>query len=124
MQNLIINSMKGFIMNKENLNLVETIKEHSQLSFAGKVNFHVKITTDFVTNEAFKTLRTNLLFCANGCKTIFVTSCDANDGKSTTTTNIAKSLAEINKKTLLIDADMRNSTFLSSEKMSQISGLS
>lgn len=111
-------------MNNENFNLTDALEKNPQLTFAGKVSFHVKIATDFVTNEAFKTLRTNLLFCANGCKTILVTSCDANDGKSTTTTNIAKSLAEINKKTLLIDADMRNSTFLSTEKMNQISGLS
>lgn len=111
-------------MNNDNLFITEALVENSKLTYAGKVNFHVKIATDFVTNEAFKALRTNLLFCANGCKTILVTSCDANDGKSTTTTNIAKSLAEISKKTLLIDADMRNSTFLSSEKMSQISGLS
>ena len=90
-------------MNNDNLFITESLEENSKLSYAGKVNFLVKIANDFVTNEAFKTLRTNLLFCANGCKTILVTSCDANDGKSTTTTNIAKSLAEINKKTILID---------------------
>ena len=111
-------------MSRKNLHSTEFIKYEPNFKYAGKVNFHVKIATDFVTNEAFKALRTNLLFAANGCTSILVTSCDANDGKSTITTNIARSLAEINKKTILIDADMRNSTFLSSEKMSQILGLS
>lgn len=95
-------------MYTENSNQLDIAATNSYGS-AGKVNFNTKTFSDFLTNEAFKSLRTNLLFCTNECKTILITSCEANDGKSTTSTNIAKSLAEINKKTILIDADMRNS---------------
>jgi capsular exopolysaccharide synthesis family protein len=79
---------------------------------AGKVNFNASATTDYSTNEAFKTLRSNLLFCGKDKKVILVTSALENEGKSTVATELSKSLSEINKKTLLIDADMRKSVIL------------
>lgn len=79
---------------------------------AGRVNFNAAATTDYSTNEAFKTLRSNLLFCGKDKKVILVTSTLENEGKSTVATELSKSLSEINKKTLLIDADMRKSVIL------------
>ena len=64
---------------------------------------------DFFTQEAFKVLRTNLQFCGQDIKVIAVTSCNENDGKSTVAMHIAKSFAELDKRVLLIDADMRKS---------------
>lgn len=84
----------------------------NEIRAAGKVNFNTSAKNDYATNEAFKTLRSNLLFCGSNIKTILVTSTLENEGKSTVSTELAKSLAEINKKTLLIDADMRRSTIL------------
>lgn len=84
----------------------------SEFRTAGKVNFNTSAKSDYATNEAFKTLRSNLLFCGTNIKTILITSTLENEGKSTVSTELAKSLAEINKKTLLIDADMRRSTIL------------
>ncbi len=93
--------------------------------FAGKVNFNTSAKNDFVTNEAFKTLRSNLLFCSKETKTILVTSTLENEGKSTIATELAKSLSDINKKTLLIDADMRKSVILRRNLKTQgIMGLS
>ena len=64
---------------------------------------------DFFTQEAFKTLRTNLQFCGQDICTVVITSCNENEGKTTITLQLAKSLAELNKRVLVIDADMRKS---------------
>lgn len=61
------------------------------------------------TVEAYRTLRTNLQFQArvNSLKTILVTSTSKNEGKTTTSRNLAAIMALDNKKTVLIDADLR-----------------
>ena len=64
---------------------------------------------DAPTNEAFRTLRTNITFGKNASqlKNILVTSCFTAEGKSYIASNLAIALARSNKKVLLIDADMR-----------------
>ena len=64
---------------------------------------------DFFTQEAFKVLRTNLQFCGQDIRTVTVTSCRENEGKTTITLQLGKSLAELGKRVLVIDADMRKS---------------
>ncbi len=64
---------------------------------------------DFFTEEAYKVLRTNLQFCGQDIKVIAITSCNENEGKSTVALHIAKSFAELDKRVLLIDTDMRKS---------------
>jgi len=63
------------------------------------------------TAETFRTLRTNLNFAMNGSshKTILVTSCLSGEGKSFNSLNIASSYAQMGKKTILLDFDLRNS---------------
>ncbi len=65
--------------------------------------------TPFVVQEAYKTLRTNIMFALPGseCKCIGVTSPVSGDGKSTTSVNLAIALAQIGKRVLLMDCDMR-----------------
>lgn len=62
--------------------------------------------------EAFKMLRTNLIFkgIRDGHKTLLITSVSPSNGKSTTAANLAISFATLGKKTLLIDADFRMSS--------------
>lgn len=79
---------------------------------AGKVNFNTYSSKDFLTNERFKALRTNIMFCGADIKVIVLTSSRENEGKSVISAEIAKSMAEANKKSLLIDADMRKSVLL------------
>lgn len=86
---------------------------------AGKVNFNTSASNDHLTSESFKTLRTNILFSSVDIKTIVFTSSRENEGKSTVCAELAKSLAEAEKKTLLIDADMRNSALLRRNNASQ-----
>lgn len=78
--------------------------------------------------EAFKRLRTNLLLAfpedSHKCKVIGITSAQISEGKSTTSINLAYSLAELGKKVLLIDADMRRPSIHEKMGMRSTPGLS
>lgn len=65
------------------------------------------------TEEAFKTLRTNLQFCGKDIKSIALTSCTPNEGKSSVSLQLARSLSENGKRVLFIDADLRKSVIVS-----------
>lgn len=59
--------------------------------------------------EAYKTLRTNIQFSGKDLQVIGLTSYGEGEGKTTITLNIAKSFAELGRRTLVLDADMRRS---------------
>lgn len=65
--------------------------------------------TTFQVREAYKTLRTNVIFSLpqEGCKKICVTSSIASEGKSTNCLNLAITFAETGAKVLIIDCDLR-----------------
>lgn len=70
-------------------------------------------TEDFTMVESFKALRTNIMFSLPGdvgCRKLLFTSSLSGEGKTTTTVNLAVSLAETDTRVLLIDADMRRPT--------------
>lgn len=80
---------------------------------------------DFFYNEAVKTLRTNLQFCGSNIRTIMFTSSLPDEGKSDVSFALAESLAQIGKKTLMIDADIRKSILVSRYQLEQeVFGLS
>ena len=68
-----------------------------------------KLNTVKKAEEYYNALRTNVQLSGNNLKVIAVTSVDPSEGKSTTSTNIAWAFARAGYKTLLIDADIRNS---------------
>jgi capsular exopolysaccharide synthesis family protein len=59
--------------------------------------------------EAYRTLRTNVLFMAKDgdIKTIAVTSPSMDEGKSTTAANLAVSLAQADKRVMVVSGDLR-----------------
>jgi len=62
--------------------------------------------------EAFKIVRTNLLFtiAALKKKSILVTSAESGAGKSTVVANIALALSKTGSRVVIVDADMRKAT--------------
>ena len=60
-------------------------------------------------SEAYRTLRTNLSFYSldEPIRSLVVTSPAANEGKSTTAANLAVTMAQSGRRTLLVDCDLR-----------------
>jgi capsular exopolysaccharide synthesis family protein len=77
-------------------------------------------------NEAFRTLRTNVIFSSaeQGCRSIVVTSTGPNEGKTLVSANFAISLAEAGLRVLLLDADMRRPKLHDVFQIEQEPGLS
>lgn len=78
-----------------------------------------------IAEEYYNSIRTNIQFSGRDLKVITLTSVQPGEGKSTTSANIAISFAKAGLKTLLIDADIRNSvmsgTFKADEKYEGLS---
>lgn len=63
--------------------------------------------------EQIKYIRANIQFCGDEKKVILFTSTTASEGKSNLTLELAMSMAELGKRVLLVDADLRRSTLKS-----------
>ena len=81
----------------------------------------------FAASEAYKLLRTKLQFSFvddNDCHIIGVSSAMAGEGKSLSSVNLAYSLAQLDKRVLLIDCDMRRPSLSSKLPIKKLPGLS
>lgn len=65
---------------------------------------------NYACGEAMNALCTNLSFSGENIKKIMITSCHASEGKSYLSMNIMRTMAELGKTVVLVDADLRRST--------------
>lgn len=86
----------------------------------------VKQEKNFMINEAYNSLRTNLRFTIRkeGCKKIIICSPLPDDGKSTTSTNLAVTIAQTGAKVLLMDCDLRKGMLHKFFKLKSSPGIS
>lgn len=88
-----------------------------------EVTINVK-KSDYRLEESYKNLRTNIQLCGSEHKIILFTSCSPNEGKSSVSFNLARSMAESGKKVMFVDADLRKSVLLGRYRVSgSIKGL-
>ena len=106
---------------------IKTVSEPKQKKNQSKKRMACE-NLSFAAKEAFKRLRTNLVMSFpqedTSCHLIGITSAQPSDGKSTVAINLAFSLAELGKKTLLIDADLRRASIHEKAGMEKTPGLS
>ncbi|MBE6766693.1 MAG: CpsD/CapB family tyrosine-protein kinase [Clostridia bacterium] len=84
------------------------------------------VTAHFAVVEAYKMIRTNLLFLLSQTneKIITVSSSIAGEGKSTTAINIAVAFSQLGSRVLLIDSDMRKPSVHKKLRLSNKVGIS
>lgn len=83
--------------------------------------------SSFEVTEAYKSLRTNIMFsmpATESGKVILLTSASPGEGKTTTSTNLAITFAQLGAKTILIDADLRASRLIRYLDLRHSEGLS
>ncbi len=91
----------------------------------GKPAVMLSADSEFVLKEAYNDIRTNLLFMGQSdCPVFAVTGADYDEGKTTNSINVAISFSMMGKKTLLIDADLRNGNIAEELKITEKLGLS
>ena len=80
---------------------------------------------DYFYEESIKTLRTNIQFTGTEIKSIVLTSTYPNEGKSDIIFQLAREMGKMEKKVLVVDADIRKSSFVSRYQVSdKVNGLS
>lgn len=98
----------------------------SKITSARSENFLLTEKAPFAMQEAYKSLRTNVMLSLPGgdSKCLGVTSACPGEGKSTTSTNLAIALAQIGKRVLLVDSDLRLPTVAAKFRIPAAPGLS
>lgn len=99
-------------LERRNINVLSWIPhiEGEQTNGKNEYDFIVAKKPDSVPSEAFKALRTRVQFSRidnDAIKTILITSAAQQEGKTTVAVNLAGSFAQANRKTLIIDCDLR-----------------
>ncbi len=128
----------GFILLKKALNnkieSQDSIERLTEYPVLGKIMHNYKRINNVVFEfplssiaESYRTLRTNIDFYIKGGghnKVIMVTSSIQGEGKSFTALNLAMSYAQLGRKTILMDFDLRKKTTYFNNPDDQLIGLS
>ena len=88
-------------------------------------NLLIQFAPKSVVSEAYRTLRTNIQFANidQKLKTILVSSTEASEGKSINVSNLAISMAQLDKRILLVDTDLRRPTIYTLFNLNKDKGL-
>ena len=85
--------------------------------------------TDFTTIETYKSIRTNIMFSipkSEKGKVVLVTSSAPNEGKTTTSINLAITFAQMGARVIIVDCDLRKARvhkYLGLERMDGVSNV-
>jgi capsular exopolysaccharide synthesis family protein len=103
----------GIIPDMVGANPKNSIKKMTQPSKGG-TDFKRRLITyedpKSPISESYRSLRTNISYAStmdNKIRSLLISSSQPGEGKSTTTANLAIAFAQLRKKTLLVDADLR-----------------
>lgn len=111
-----------------NINVLAWIPQIEVLDENKEFEFIVAKKPDSLHAEAYRALRTRIQFSKlnqkNGIQTLLVTSSAPSEGKTTTVVNIAGTFAQANKKTLILDCDLRKPRMHTIFKVQRFPGFS
>lgn len=117
-------------MNKSSKSSSRTKSKQYRRSSKGNTEDKLMLISDpdvpFAIVEAYKAIRTNLMFVLSQKRhnRIVVSSSRPGEGKSTTSVNIAIAFSQIGKRVLIIDADLRKPTINKKLRIENHEGLS
>lgn len=97
-----------------------------QTEDAKKPQLGINLDISFSVTEAYKALRTNINFTipGEGCKSFLITSAVLSEGKTTTSTSLALTIAQTSSRVVIVDCDMRRPKVHSKFKIVNKLGLS
>ena len=103
---------------------VSDINKSDELESRDNISVNKKVP--FAIVEAYKAIRANVSFLLsqNTGNVITVTSANAGEGKSTTSSNLAVAFSQLDKKVILVDADLRKASLHKKFKIKNGTGLS
>jgi tyrosine-protein kinase Etk/Wzc len=125
---LLVKSMIG-----DKIEAQENMEKLTDLPVLGKIIHSRKKTNNVMFEfpksaiaESYRALRTNIDYHYKGIpkKTILVTSCIEGEGKSFNALNLAMSYAQMGRRTLLVDFDLRKSTSYFNNGSESLTGMS
>ncbi len=92
---------------------------------AGNKNPVTVSIPDSMASEAYRGLRTSILFSSvnSGSQVMLVTSAGPNEGKTTTSINLAITMAQTGNKVVLLDCDLRNPSIHQTLKIKRKNGI-
>jgi capsular exopolysaccharide synthesis family protein len=110
-----------------NMNVLAWVPQIEATQDSKEFEFIVARKPDSIHSEAFRALRTRIQFSKlqdNQAKTILVTSSAPREGKTTVAVNVAGSFAQANKRTIVIDCDLRKPRMHNVFKIQRFPGFS